>query len=369
MDRYASLVVTLCLLLLAAVSSAQTVYTVQNGNWADTATWSDGEANRLPTASDLTYIAPSHTVSAATAGVAEYLIVGIHWAPGLGQLNVADGANLSFDGGPGFTALSVGHYGTDGTVTMTGGILNANGWAKIGDNDPNGVGAIGQLNISGGNFAVTEIMTVGYSGAKGTVTQTGGSVSTALLHMGNYNTDTANSNYSISGNSNLTIGGGHIGFYNNAEFRVIGSEPSIHVTTGNLLINNWSSWQAGTSHGTLAFEIDPLAGIAPIIVDTGYVTIAHGTAFEFSGGLPGQSYVLVEVMNPANKIWTYPTTYTINDTLKYSLSVSPDELQLIVTVAPCEDSALEYDLNGDCIINYLDFALLAEDWMLQGTLQ
>ena len=367
--RYVSLAGALCL-MFAVASSAQPVYTVQNGDWTDTATWFDGAVNRLPTATDLTYIQPSHTVSASAAGVAEYLIVGINWSPGLGRFNVADGANLSFDDGPGATSLSVGYYGTDGTVTMTGGTLTANGWAKIGDNDPNGLGSIGTLNISGGNFAVAETMAVGHSAAAGTVVQTGGSVSATLLQMGSAATDTRDSNYSISGNSSLTIGGANIGFYNTAEFRVIGSEPSIHVTTGNFLINEWNSWQAGTSHGTLAFEIDPLSGIAPIIVDTGYATIAHGTSFEFSGGFPGQSYVLVQVMNsPANKVWTYPSTYTINDSLKYSLSVSPDESQLIVTVAPCEVSALEYDLNGDCIINYLDFALLAEDWMLQGTIQ
>ena len=369
MGKKVFLTLTICL-LFAAGSQADIVHTVQSGNWNDAATWNDSNSvNRVPIVGDDAYIQPGDTVTADTAGVADRLYVGINWGYGMGTLNVGTGADLSLDDGAGATSLSIGFYGTDGTVNMTDGSITANGWVIIGDSNDANQASNGYLNISGGTFQVAENLVLGFNGgATGTVVQSGGFVSATLLVMGNYATDTGSGSYTISGNSNLTLAGASIGLYNTSEFRVIGADPNIHVTSDNFLVNQYDAGLPALSYESkLAFDIAAI-GIAPIIVDTGYATITHGTVFEFSGGVAGQSYVIVDVLNPSQQVWFYPGTYTINNPSKYSLSLSPDGQQLIVTVAPCT-AEVQGDLNGDCTVDNEDLAILANEWHKEGVWQ
>jgi hypothetical protein len=370
-------------LVLAGAVSAQTVYSVQSGDWNTLSTWEvdPGGANQIPTAANLTYISPSHTIDISAGGDAEYLIVGqddFSVTTGLATLNVGPGAALNLvgdDPGGNGNSLSVGFTGTDGRINQTGGTITSNQWSYLGNNTDGG-GSDGLLDISGGIFQTAGPnghLAVGHEGGVGTVVQTGGDVTiSGDLRMGSSPTDTGDSSYTISGNSSLTVNGSaFMGTNNDAEFRVIGSGPSIQFT-GSFTTRNGTDPNADLpNRTTLAFEIDE-SGISPIQIDSGFASFRNGTIFDISGGEPGQSYTLIstsdEIFPPDGKSTGngFDNGWVITNPTRYSLAVSCGDL--VVTVHSCTEK-LAQDLNGDCVVDWLDWYILENNWMVTGVIE
>ncbi len=361
-------------LTLAGRASAATVYSLQSGDWNALSTWGvtvgEDVINQIPTAADLAYVQPDHSVDISATGEAEYLIVGINWAAGLGTLNVGPGTALNLvgdDPGGNGNSLSVGFFGTDGRIIQTGGTITSNQWSYLGNNVGGGA-SDGVLDISGGTFQTTGPngnLLVGTEGGVGTVIQTGGSVNiSGDMRMGNAPTDTGEGSYTISGNSTLTVGELSImGWYNDAQFRVIGSGPSIHFT-GNFTTRNGNDPNAVLPHRTtMGFEIDD-AGISPINVTNGFAWFLNGTLFDISGGKPGESYTLVSV---SDTIFPPDDGWVTSDPGNYTLSVSCCT-DLVVTVSACT-TELSQDLNGDCVVDLLDWYIIADNWMVPGVIE
>ncbi len=154
-----TLLATICLLGSAMPAVAETLTTVQNGNWDDPATWDI----RVPGTeeSDSANVVHDVLVNTSTPETSD-LVVGT--AAGPGTIDVTSGFLSIFNNG------YIGGGTNPGVVNLTGGAIDAFTLDV-------GVQSAGELNVSGGSLDIgsfLEEFRVGADGFPGTVTVEGG---------------------------------------------------------------------------------------------------------------------------------------------------------------------------------------------------
>ncbi len=401
-----NLIAVSVMLLCGFASAVRTnfVGTGLNHLWSDSSSWSAG----VPTTADEASVEGSGTCIVNLEAVCGYLVGpgrgaghttltvcsplivnGTNgWRAGYfgeGTLNVELGAVISVTPRIYFATGISGSLIGKLNVNMSGGSIYTPGYFQFaGDGAATSV----NMNMSGGSISAGNHI---YLGTKGdcTVNMTGGEISTPVnvhLYMG-----------FTTGTSELNIDGGTVSIGGALRMADTGSRAILNVDSGGLSVENellighhlngiaTINISGGTVFGLLAstgkygasnavinmtggefnvtgsFALCVTSGTSTLINLDGGVMTLGGLAVNDGGLLDIGQGVLKIVGNVVSTVNGYINSGKIIGYGGYgSLSVAYDG-QYTVATAGCYSPP--GDLNGDCLINYLDFTVFAWDWL------
>jgi hypothetical protein len=310
------------------------------------------------------YSGQSGTIT-QTAGNA-YIINRAYWADnGSGTYNLS-GGSLLMDCG---TVYFGNNYGATLTLNQTGGNFWADGTLIAGS----ARGAVGTVNISSGIFEHTGTLVLGDSGV-GTLNLTGGTANLKNVYIGRTGTVSKNSVCKITGGNFQASGAVLIG--NSAMFKVSGSGAS------NISISQLGD---SCSQARISVELDA-GGVTPIKV-TGAETDTYCGVRLFNSqllvntlssytGTVGSHYDIIwsasfmdfgdaglTLINSSSHYFTYQILKGTDCGYE-----SGYVLRLIESTPACGDALHpypKYDFNQNCIVDWADFAIVAENWMFR----
>ena len=266
----------------------------------------------------------TYTLSGAGAlSVANEVVVGREG--GTGTLNV-DGGTITTTGNGN---MYIGRRNGTGTLNQTAGVISVIKEFGVGTRDGDKIGT-GTYNLSGGSLAATNTIFIGKElGASGTMTMTGGTMSTSdklqighnqatgvltqsggivnvqnEVHIGNENSGSSVGTYTLSGSAELNVGNEVLVGRDNATgtFNLDGgtvTTKKIEGGTGNATVNfNGGILKARESQGAFITNLDVAnvqaggitidsngfdLGISQTLSGTGGLTKIGSGVLEFSG--------------------------------------------------------------------------------------
>jgi hypothetical protein len=301
-------------------------------NWSSFSPPSAGMDAKISSAANPCIIDSTVTAQASTVYVG-YLAIGNLTITG-GTLS--SGLRVGSEGGGiGTVAISggavtlntdsaVGQYTANGTITMTGGSINQTaGWMYVGFN-----GGTGHITLSGNSTATFG----GFRGWNGGITVNGNTLT--------INGDTTLGEGVATNAFDMTINGGTVNQSAGALFVGYQSPGGVHLNGGLLSINNLIMDGSAGEY----FDIKPDATLK--IKDARPTEIAYQiNSYAGNGWLTvngGQNAV-----GNLNITTEAGTNYTI-----------------VTAIPPVCWPIPKYDFNGDCKVNFADFAMFATEWLV-----
>jgi len=275
-------------------------------------------------------------------------------------------------------------FAAPGHLVITGGTLNSQQW-RVGSEG--GGGGIGLVTMSGGAVTLTADSAIGQSGGEGTLDMTGGTINhTAGVFIVGFNGGSGTFNLNDpSPAAALTTVSLRVGYEN-------GGRGTVTVTDGNIVTKGDASvGQGNGSVGTLNidggivnqttgwFYVGYQGGIGTVNLNGGKLSTPHiqlGTVagasdapvplIDLRGGtleirnssVADVEFQILAYYVPRGWIKAYGGAGTI------SLTWDPVTTWAIVEgVPPCWWD-MPGDVNKDCTVDLVDFAMLAEDWLV-----
>jgi hypothetical protein len=232
--KLSSVVLSAGVVFSAAALNAQTTWTGGTGDWTVSGNWSAG----VPTSAQNANI-QSGAVTLGATGDARALFVGSD-PSAIANLTITLGATLSI-GGASTSRIGSG-TGASGTVTQTGGsvTINSNNYLDLGGTSTGGTqtGGSGTYSISGGSLTISHANGIQMGGnnngsATSVFKQSGGVVTLGSLAVG-ANRSTGSSGSPRVNNATYTISGGTLAIAGNltqATTSTTGTLGSVNGTT------------------------------------------------------------------------------------------------------------------------------------------
>ncbi len=268
----------------------------------------------------------TYTLSGAGAvNVANEVVVGRE--SGTGVLNV-DGGTITTTGNGN---MYIGRRNGTGTLNQTAGVISVIKEFGVGTRDDNKIG-IGIYNLSGGSLAATNNIFIGKElGASGTMTMTGGTMSTSdklqighnqatgvltqsggtvnvqnEVHIGNENNASSVGTYTLSGSAELNVGNEVLVGRDNGTgtFHLDGgtvTTKKIEGGTGNATVNfNGGILKARESQGAFITNLD-VANVQAggVVIDSNGFDLGISQTLSGTGGLTKAGLGVLELSGTA----------------------------------------------------------------------
>jgi hypothetical protein len=350
--------------LLLLISTSSTVYCDDyvwtalgdGSSWDDAGNWTGGTSDYPDSSSDNAYIAGNGFVAVIGADTGTIQCNNVYVSHGNyasgGTLNITTGGTLDLDGALFFGGELVAPCADNGTVNINGGSLTGTEILSYGTGH--------ELNFNGGNIDLTERILMGNDGNVNSVTTiniTAGTLNATHMNLG----AVAN-----SGTHNLNMSGGTVNLTTNINAPAAAGYANIHFDGGTITMANkiWLNDNA-TFHSTM-----DMTGDATMIIGidwTSYINdwISAGLMTSYAGD--GYFQVDYDERVPGKTAVTVRETLVIMGDLNLDNMVDFFDLKMLAQSWLSDNNEVDGKLVNDGTVNLLDFAPLAENWLV-GTI-